>query len=276
VWGIVAAFSPPILADWVNHVTARVTLIRCFTVLVAALALVPGAVGQEDPLSYQERPGGYREGIDEEQVDGTRVALVSALIRGAPLPVAWPPQLRLRFYLPSAAEATIAVRELRPLRHYRLEVSHRPNWTPGFDNIFPWLSGTVLQQLGPKVPGPEALGVVVRLTGGDPELAERIAPAILTTGPWPRTADRYRFTFRASGAANDVGATLLAVSSNRRFPLAPVGTVAMNEPFSFDWDGRSAPEGEYRIKVSGTFEQMGLALAKQVSFLHVRRVDDEK
>src|SRR5690606_2209011 len=104
-------------------------------------------------LRTQEESGSWSEGVKPKPVAGGAVELISVLadyqepVSSGGLPAS----AKLRCYLDGSHEVFLIVRELDYRTYYWLDhVQPARPWQKGFQNIFAWPSGPVLQQLTPK------------------------------------------------------------------------------------------------------------------------------
>ncbi len=232
-------------------------------VTVLFFLAVPG-LGQYDPaLQYQERGNRY-EGFRAKPVSGYDIELLSALVLGGDPAPGWPEALHLKFYLPAAEPVFITVRQPRPrTAYYWLDrVTPPVPWRPRAFNEFAWPTKPVLRQLTSETPAD--LGVVVRLRQEAPSKSEAVAPAALFHAQPPTTATGYRFTFKTNGAA------LVTARIYRDETIVfqrPQNREKAGSPFTVSWSPQGQPDGEYRIELSGYFDN-STPLAKEVSFYH--------
>ncbi|HZF10383.1 MAG TPA: hypothetical protein VFE33_16455 [Thermoanaerobaculia bacterium] len=173
--------------------------------------------------------------------------------------------MRLKFFLPAAEPAFIIVRQPRPkTTYYWLDKVVPPApWRPGAFNEFTWPTEPVLRNL-PSVT-PDDLGVVVRLHQEDPSKQETVAPAALFHAQPPSAASGYRFTFKTNGAAHVTGKIY---RGDKEVYQRPQNQEKAGSPFTLSWDTKGQPEGEYRLELSGYYDENNLQLAKEVLFYH--------
>jgi len=230
----------------------------CTGIMLLAFPLL----AQYDPaLEYQDR-GRYHEGIQPTPVSGYDVELLSALVGSSARTSAWPEDLRLRFYLPEPEPAFITVRQLRSRSTYYWLDNVESRWRASAFNDFSWPTEPVLQKLtSVKL---EDLGVVVRLGQELPGRREVVAPAILAASKPAGTRESYRFTFKTNGTAYVTAEVLRGDAVVLRRPQT---REKAGSPFTVRWSARGQPEGEYRLALSGFFDD-NTPLAKEVSFYH--------
>ena len=228
--------------------------------LLAALPLL----AQYDPaLQYQNR-GNRFEGLKPKPVSGYDIEVLSALIDYREPSLKWPETLRLRFYLPAAEPVFVTVRQPRPkTAYYWLDKISPPSpWRPRAFNEFTWPTAPVLRNLTSVTL--DDLGVVVRLHQQDPSKRETIAPAALFHTQPPQTVDGYRFTFKTNGTAH---VTCKIYRGDKEVHQRPKNRERAGSPFTVSWESQGQPEGEYRLALSGYFDD-NTPLAKEVVFYH--------
>lgn len=239
----------------------RVRPVAVAAVLLAALPLL----AQYDPtLQYQNR-GDHYEGLKPKPVSGYDIELLSALVAYREPSPSWPPTLRLEFYLPAAEPVFITVRQPRPKTAYYWLDKVKPSapWRPRAFNEFAWPTKPVLRNLTSETP--DDLGVVVRLRQEDPSRRETVAPAALFHAQPPKAANGYRFTFKTNGTAY---VTCKIYRGDKEVYRRPQNREGAGSPFTLSWDAQGQPKGEYRLVLSGYFENNNDELAKEVFFYH--------
>ncbi len=234
------------------------------TALAAALLYALPLLAQYDSaLQYQNR-GNRHEGLRPKPVSGYDIELLSALVDGRAPGPGWPKDLRLKFYLPAEDKVFVTVRQPRPRTDYYWldKVVPQEPWRPRAFNEFSWPTGLVLRKLSSLSAGD--LGVVVRLRQEDPSRKETVAPAALFDAQPPPTVAGYRFTFKTNGTAFVTGRIF---RGDKEVFRRPPNREQGNVPFTLVWDARGQPDGEYRVDLSGYFDD-NARLAKEVSFHH--------
>lgn len=204
------------------------------------------------------------EGLKPKPVSGYDIELLSALVASREPSPTWSQTLHLKFFLPAAEPVFVNVRLPRPKTYYYWldKVIPPAPWHPGAFNEFTWPTAPVLRQLTSVTL--DDLGVVVRLRQQDPSRKETIAPAVLFQMQPPRTASGYRFTFKTNGAAH---VTCKIYRGDKEVYQRPQNQEKAGSPFTLSWDTQGQPEGEYRIELSGYFDD-NTPLAKEVVFNH--------
>lgn len=227
--------------------------------LLAALPLL----AQYDPaLQYQDR-GNRHEGLRPKPVSGYDVELLSALVDYREPSAGWPKALRLKFYLPAEDPVFITVRQPRPkTTYYWLDKVVPPPWRPRAFNEYSWPTEPVLRALTSMTA--DDLGVVVRLRQQDPGREETVAPVALFHERPPAAASGYRFTFKTNGRAYVTGKIY---RGDQEVYQRPQNQENANSPFTLSWDSRGQRDGEYRLELSGYFDD-NTPLAKEVRFEH--------
>lgn len=221
-------------------------------------------MAQYDPrLAYQDR-GDHHEGFKPKPVSGYDIELLSALLDDREASPSWPQTLHLKFYLPAAKPAFVTVRQPRPRTAYYWLDKVRPAapWRARAFNEFSWSTEPVLRNLTSETP--DDLGVVVRLRQEDPSRKEAIAPAALFHRKPPTAANGYRFTFKTNGTAHVTGKIY---RGDKEVYRRPQNRERAGSPFTLRWDCQGQPEGEYRLELSGYFDN-NITLAKEVVFYH--------
>ena len=233
--------------------------------VIAALLLTALPLpAQYDPaLQYQNRGNRY-EGLKPKPVSGYDIEILSALIDYREPSPTWPETLRLRFYLPAAEPVFVTVRQPRPkTAYYWLDkVSPPAPWRPRAFNEFTWPTAPVLRNLTSVTL--DDLGVVVRLHQQEPARKETIAPAALFHTQSPQTVGGYRFTFKTNGTAH---VTCKIYRGDKEIYQRPQNRERAGSPFTVSWESQGQPEGEYRLALSGYFDD-NTPLAKEVVFYH--------
>lgn len=158
----------------------------------------------------------------------------------------------------------IAVRQPRPKNtYYWLDKDTQdPPWRAKDFNEFTWPTATVLQKLHSMTI--DDLGIVVRLSTKDSPQSDKIAPAVLFHTQPPSAATGYRFTFKTNGAAQ---VTCKIYRGNQPVYERPKNREKAGSPFTVLWETKNQPEGEYRLVLSGYFDNND-QLAKEVTFYH--------
>jgi hypothetical protein len=238
---------------------------RCRRAITLALlfAALP-LLAQYDPaLQYQNRGNRY-EGLKPKPVSGYDIELLSALVAYREPSPTWPQTLHLKFYLPAAEPVFVNVRLPRPKTiYYWLDKVVPPApWRPGAFNEFTWPTEPVLRNLTSMTL--DDLGVVVRLRQQEPAKKETIAPASLFHMQPPLGANGYRFTFKTNGAAH---VTCKIYRGDKEVYQRPQNPEKAGSPFTVSWNTQGQPEGEYRLVLSGYFDD-NTPLAKEVLFYH--------
>jgi hypothetical protein len=221
-------------------------------------------LAQYDPaLQYQNRGNRY-EGLKPKPVSGYDIELLSALVDYHETSYPWPQTLHLKFYLPAAEQVFVTVRQPRPrTTYYWLDkVSPPAPWSAKAFNEFTWPTGPVLRNLSAVTL--DELGAVVRLRKQDPGRTETIAPAALFHTQPPLAASGYRFTFKTNGTAQ---VTCKIYRGDTEVYQRTQNRESAGSPFTVSWSTLGQPEGEYRLELSGYFDD-NTPLAKEVIFYH--------
>jgi hypothetical protein len=216
-------------------------------------------------LEYQSRGNRY-EGVKPKLVSGYDVDLISARIDYTEKLHHIPEWLKLKFYLNRPSEVYLTVRELDYTHYYWLDKAQPSKaWGPGFDNVFVWPSGDVLQQLR----GIEMyhLGVVARLDRPEPSKLERVAPVLFYASEPPTTIKGYLFTFKVSSDAYLSCAIYQAGAADPVF-TQPIPRQPGGRPFTVRWDSSQVAEGTYSLTVRGYFLETNDPIDQTVAFYH--------
>jgi hypothetical protein len=243
--------------------TKRSRCLRRLANVALLLAALPLLAQYEPELQYQKR-GNRHEGLKPKPVSGYDIELLSALIDYRETSSSWPQTVRLKFYLPAAEPVFVTVRQPRPKTNYYWldKVVPPAPWRPRTFNEFSWPTEPVLRRLTSVTL--DDLGAVVRLGQADPGRNEIIAPAVLFHTKPPTAADGYRFTFKTNGTAQ---VTCRIYRGNKEIYKRPQNREKAGSPFTLVWEAKGQPEGEYRLVLSGYFDD-NTQLAKEVVFYH--------
>lgn len=254
-----------------------------FTILLVASGIIAVFVGHVvtaqnvDPRVQYQLRGNHYEGLRAEPISGS-VRLVSARIvddiatpsTAAERSVVWEQNAVLRFYLPSAGELSIVVRQIRPGSTYYVMDRVESTWTVGAENEYTWPTDPVLRKL-PDV-RPDDLGAVVLLGPAANPNDEKVLPVSLFSRTAP-SAKTYRFTFKIDGRARVEAAIL---DGTKLVGHRDPNWEDEGSPFVVAWSpSPSAKEGWYRLLLRGQFED-GKKLDKVMQFYHRARGAVEK
>jgi hypothetical protein len=241
---------------------ARPPRVRILAALVL-LGALPLLAQIDSALQYQNRGDRY-EGLKPKPVSGYDIELLSALVDWRESGAGWPATLRLKFYLPAEDRVFVTVRQPRPkTTYYWLDKVKPPSpWRRSAFNEYAWPTEPVLRKL-PSVTLDD-LGAVVRLRQADPSKREAVAPAALYSLRPPAIADGYRFTFKTNGTAF---VTCTIYRGDQKVFQRPQNRERAGSPFTLDWETRGQPDGEYRLALSGYFDD-NTPLVKEIVFHH--------
>lgn len=236
---------------------------RGWAIAVLLFIALPSLAQYDSALQYQNRGNRY-EGLKPKPVSGYDIEILSALIDYREPSPKWPETLRLKFYLPAAELVFVTVRQPRPkTAYYWLDKVAPPTpWRPRAFNEFTWPTAPVLRNLTSVTL--DDLGAVVRLRQQDPAKKETIAPAALFHTQPPQAAKGYRFTFKTNGTAH---VTCKIYRGDKEVYQRQQNRERAGSPFTVSWESQSQPEGEYRLSLSGYFDD-NTPLAKEVVFYH--------
>ena len=206
------------------------------------------------------------EGIAPRPVSGLDIELLSVLVNHRENWQTMPPQCKLQFYLPDAAEVDwLRVQELSPRHFYKMEpMVTKQAWQPGDINDYEWPTTEVIQPLGLKI---AQLGVVARLKKMDYSQTEPVAPVALYHATPPTTIPGYLFAFKVGGNAK---LKYAIYQGNSQTPLItePIGKQWVGKPFVIAWNSAQATEGSYELVVEGYFLDNYMPIYQGVQFYH--------
>jgi hypothetical protein len=231
--------------------------------LVAGMALCANA---QDDLSYQRRSDRY-EGTKPKPVSGFDIELLSAVVDYRDKPQQLSERFHIRFFLPRSEDVHIVVRELDYRNYYWLDrVKPRGAWKVGSDNVFDWPTSEVLRPLGMHI---SDLGVVARLGRERPSAIEKVAPVVFYQSQFPSRVPGYVFHFRLREDARIKG-MIYRASGGDPILSVDLGRQRGGRPFAISWDVSStpAPEGQYRLVLSGYLLSSNDPVSQVVEFYH--------
>jgi hypothetical protein len=211
-------------------------------------------MAQSPELLYQERGGGFKEGIQSTESTGESLILIGALVDSPKSERGLPKEFYARFYLPDTRVPNLTIRETNSRYNYWLSDVSVP-WRPQAVNSFVWATARVVRRLNYEE-GPlelKDLSATVRLGRfGYGSLDEDVAPVELTSSQMPRTVTGYRFVFLPNRGMRlqievlaDKGGSGEALEPATRFEALA------DTPVTFAWKAGSRAEGWYRLKVTG-------------------------
>lgn len=236
---------------------------QCLAILCLA---VPVAWAQIE-LQYQNR-GDRHEGIKPKPVSGADFELISVLADYREPMSQLPDRLKFKFYLDEPTDVHVTVRELDYKYYYWMDqIVPAVPWKKGFSNSFEWPTKSVLKALNRNM-SPYDLGVLARLQTPMPSRQEHVAPVILYHAKEPRQVDGYLFTLKPNGNVRLECAFYEKdgsepVSTPQKFPRKIAG-----RPFTIKWDATGAPEGPYRMVLTGYFLDSNRLVNQTVHFYH--------
>jgi hypothetical protein len=242
-----------------------------FTVLLLALAalLATGSppVTAQDALDYQRRANRF-EGIRPRPVSGFDVELLAAQVDFLDNPEKLGERFHVRFFLKRPGDVHLVVREVDYQHYYWLDkVAPKTPWQAGFGNEFEWSTVDVVQRLGDlRI---SDLGVVARLGRDNPSAIEEVAPAVFYQSQYPTKVEGYVFRFRIREDAKLKGAIYKAEGGEPVF-TRDLGRQLGSRPFTFKWDVTTpaAPEGAYKLVLSGYLLDTNQKISQVVQFYH--------
>jgi hypothetical protein len=179
----------------------------------------------------------------------------------------WADSVHLRFYLPEDEKVFITVRQLRSGTSYYWLNNVKGAFRTRAVNEYEWPTKPVLRQLTNV--GLDLLGATVRVGQEEPAKSERVLPAVLFDTPVGTVVEAYRFVFKTNSRASIVAKIYSGeeVVFTRR-----ENTEDANSPFTVRWEGGNAPDGWYRLVLSGYFKNTNTPLDKEVRFYHRRNL----
>ncbi|MEO6021625.1 MAG: hypothetical protein ABIP64_00590 [Burkholderiales bacterium] len=242
--------------------------------LVTALLVISlggdGGCWAQD-LSYQKR-GNRNEGIKAKPVSGFDIELLAAQGSYGDETDKLGERFYARFYLERPSPVFLTVRELDYKYYYWLDnIEHKGRWQAGFDNVFDWPTKDVVSQLGNlRI---SDLGVVARLDSPQPRAIEKIAPVIFYQSQTPANIEGYQFAFKLREDAK-VKAVVYKETSDEGIVVQPLAPQRGGRPFWIKWNlsNATAPEGAYKLVVSGYLLSTNDPLNQVVRFYHQPRL----
>lgn len=249
-----------------KNVTRRLGLMVLIRLLGFCLVLSGNALGQEK-LDYQKRANRY-EGIKPKPVSGFDIELLSARIDHHDDTGGVGERFQVRFFLDQARPVHLLVREVDYKHYYWMDrVEPSSPWQAGFSNVFDWPTADVIRQLNGL--SLYDLGVVARLDNPSPRAEERVAPALLFQAKQPVKVNGYIFVFRLREEAKIKGAVYKA-SGGAPVLVQDLGQQRGGRPFEFRWDfsRASAPQGAYKLVLSGYVLSNNDPVTQVVHFYH--------
>jgi hypothetical protein len=231
--------------------------------LLLPAASLPVLAQYDSKLQYQNRGNRY-EGLKPKPVSGYDIELLSALVDYREPSSGWPPTLHIEFYRPADEPVFVTVRQPRPKTvYYWLDkIVLTAPWRPRALNDYHWPTEPVLKHLISVTP--EDLGVVVRLRQENPSKKETVAPAAFFHTHPPDAANAYRFTFKTNGTAY---VTCRIYRDEQEVYHRSQNRERAGSPFTLSWNAEGQPDGEYRLEISGYFDN-NIELAKEIVFYH--------
>lgn len=226
---------------------------RVAVLATSVLAAASTARSQDASLQYQPR-GNRTEGLRTIAVGGFDLELLSARIEPAggaaaeTTPGSWSDAAQLRFYLPGTEKVFVTVRQLRSRTTYYWLNNVTDTFKPAAVNSYGWPTEPVLRKL--KDVRPNDLGAIVRVGEEQAGRRERVLPALLSDGPSADGGDAFRFVLKTNGRANVQAAIF---SGDKELYRRPANWESANSPFTIRWESGAAPEGWYRLVLSGYF-----------------------
>jgi len=242
-----------------------------FPIVIAALACACVCAQAQTQLQYQRRANHY-EGVRARPVSGFDIELLAAQAAYADDSEKIGERFHVRFFLTRPRAVHLVVRELDYRHFYWLDrVQPESPWRAGFANVFSWSTAEVVRQLGDlRI---SDLGVVVRLDRDTPSAIEEVAPALFYQSQFPAAVRAYVFHFRLREEAM-LRAAIFRDAGSEPIWSAPSARRTAGRPFSYQWDlaNGAAPEGAYRLVLSGYLLSTNDPVSQVVRFHHRPRV----
>lgn len=233
----------------------------------AALTVACACADAQTQLQYQKRANRY-EGVRARPVSGFDIELLAAQAAYTDAPDKLGERFHIRFFLTGQRAAHLVVRELDYRHFYWLDrVEPESPWRAGFANVFSWSTGEVVRQLANlRI---SDLGVVVRLDRDTPSATEEVAPALFYQSQFPTAVRGYVFHFRLREDAMVKGSIFKETGAQSLWS-APLARRTAGRPFSYRWDlgEEGAPEGSYRLVLSGYLLNTNDPISQVVKFYH--------
>jgi hypothetical protein len=238
-----------------------------FLIAVAGLAIVSAPAEAQTQLQYQKRANRY-EGVRARPVSGFDIELLAAQVAYADDPEKMGERFHIRFFLARPRAAHLVVRELDYRYFYWLDkVEPESPWRTGFANVFSWSTAEVVRQLADlRI---SDLGVVVRLDRDAPSAIEEVAPALFYQSQFPSGIRGYVFHFKLREDAM-LKASMFKEAGTEPVWSAPLARRTAGRPFPYKWDlaAGGAPEGAYRLVLSGYLLNTNDPISQVVKFYH--------
>ena len=248
----------------------RIASLRPWLASILCVILGSGPIWAQD-LTYQKRAN-RSEGIKAKPVSGFDIELLSAQVDYLDRTDKLPERFYARFYLQRPTPVFLTVRELDYKHYYWLDnIEPSSNWRAGFDNVFDWPTKDVISQLSGLTLGD--LGTVARLGSAQAQAIERVAPVVFYQSQYPAVVSGYRFAFKLRDDAK-IKAMIYADKSGDGVAVQSLAPQRGGRPFWVKWDvaGSAAPEGAYKLIVSGYVLNTNDPINQVVHFYHQPRL----
>lgn len=220
-------------------------------------------------LRTQEQSGSWNEGVKPKPVAGGTVELISVLAdyQEPTSSGRLPASAKLQFYLDGSPDVFLIVRELDYRTYYWLDNVQPPRpWQKGFQNIFAWPTGPVLQQLTPKLELYD-LGALIRLDAEATSSVEWVAPGVLYHHSPPSTIDGYVFTVKP-GEDVRLKVSIFQQATGKEMKTQIFRRKRAGRPFPIHWKAKGAEPGLYTMEISGFSLSTNRAISKEIHFFH--------
>ena len=234
-----------------------------------SLAFANTALGADD-YSYKSRVD-RNEGVKDRPISGYNVEVLSAIADFFEDSIDPQGVLRIKFYLLEDHAAYLVVREIDRKHNYWLDNVQPARWPKGFGNEFKWPMSDVIQPLGIRKSN---LGVVARIGEPLPTNPETIAPVVFYQNQLPKSISAYIFTLK-TGARSRVTCSIYKEGEDQPTTATNVKQQNGGQPFTFRWDASRAPEGKYKLVITGFILSTNAPLHHVVRFYHQPKVFGE-
>ena len=247
----------------------RILFALAVLMITLSLAFTHAALGADD-YSYKPRANRH-EGVKDRPISGYNVELLSAIADFFEDSVDPQGLLRIKFYLPEDSAAYLVVREIDRNHNYWLDNVQPARWQKGFGNEFKWPMTDVIRPLGIRK---SALGIVARVGEPLPTNPETVAPVVFYQNHLPKSIGAYIFALK-TGARSRVTCSIFKDGEDQPYTATHFPQQDGGQPFTFRWDASRAPEGKYRLVITGFVLSTNAPLQHVVRFYHQPKVFGE-
>jgi hypothetical protein len=234
------------------------------------------AAAQYEPALQYQRRGDRDEGLRTVAIGGAvDIELVSARVDGpraaaVARTASWGESIKARFFLPAPGSAYLLIRQLRSQSSFywlsfptRTQMELATTWAPKQTNEYVWPT-LVLSRAGSV--SLDNLGAVVRFREQSAGNIQEVLPVALFDRDAIETVESYRFSLRP---LTKVNVTAKILREGTELFSRPRLWEDADSPFTVLWTPGAAPEGWYRLLLTGFFENNS-ALNREIRFYHRR------